>query len=245
MTANPAEVPTRTPEHPRGTCTRRPGAKDTGCRCSAACTALSSRARQERKKREARGVPGRVPTTAVKRRIRAYLAHDPSRNVSDLAALIGVSRRTLMVIFDSGPERTMRLDLARKILDVDPAGPWAAGNGSVPSLEARRQVEALMVQGWSVKVVAEKAGVSASALSRPALLPTCHPKTAQGVARVFADLRYKTGPSQGTRTRAIRGGYLPWVGWEGRMAVVEAQPNLNGLDPQWAAAYRARTDDAR
>lgn len=130
--------PFRAPGEPGGPCTHR-GTRDTRCRCSPECRNRATKARAARAKRQDAGIPGRLPAIRVRRHIRAFLAADRTRTVSDLARLSGVSRRTLAMLLDSPDDRTVNTTTARKVLaipiDTGIAGTAATGRLTTPSIE--------------------------------------------------------------------------------------------------------------
>jgi hypothetical protein len=97
-----------------------------------------------------------------------------------------------------------------------------------------------MAQGWPLVVIAQRAEVEPKRLAPAYMLPTASVRTVMAVQRVFSDLRYKPGPSEQTRLKARRLGYLPWACWEGRMDDPAARPDLEGQDRTRVAAWRAR-----
>lgn len=222
-------------------CTRRPGAKDTGCRCSPECRNLATKACKARQQRQSKGVSGRVPSQPVRQRVAAFLAANPHLTVSDLARSAGVSRRTLMMMLQAPPERTVNRTTAMKVLAVPPIPDLRRpGVKPVSGVETRRQVESLLLLGWPLKQIAAGAGVAPTTLAYHNLVPTCLPTTAQAVSRVFTAHRYRLGPSLWTASKARQHGYVPWVAWDGRMAQPNARPDLDGMDKDWALACSTR-----
>lgn len=186
--------------------------------------------------------PGRVPGHQVRRHVATFLSQNPHLTTSDLARMAKVSRRTLAMLMTAPAARTVNLGTATKVLSV-PLGRTASGPMGVrpaSGVEARRQVEALMVMGWPTKVIASRAEVSVSTLTVSNLLPTASPATLRAINRTYSSLKYTLGPSKWTTTRARQRGYLPWAAWNGRMADPKAVPVLDGMAPEWVAAYHAR-----
>lgn len=223
-------------------CSRRRGASDTACRCSADCRALATSARRARQDRQNRGTPGRVPGWRVRQHIIHILSRNPHLTAADIARAANVSRRSVGLLLNAPPERTVNLSTARKVLAVPLEIPAATAPGTrpQPGIGARRQVDALMVMGWPLAAIAHRAGLDTSTLAVRNLLPTAAPATIRAVEVVYLGMRYTLGPSDQTVERARRAGFVPWVAWEGRINDPHAAPVLTGIDPQWATACRRR-----
>lgn len=227
---------------PGGECTRRPGASDTRCRCSPACTNLATRARASRRARQDAGTPGTYPARYVAARVLAVLHANPDLTVTRVAEAAGVPPRTLAVLLEqaaTNPDRTVRRATATRLLSaartVTPA-PTALVDGTI----TLRKVEALAVAGWSIREIARAAGVSRSTLTVGNLM-SVHARTRDAVDGVWAARRFTPGPTQNLR-RARREGWVPAGAWANIDNPREV-PDLSGLDPQWVEAILARHPD--
>lgn len=226
-------------------CTRRDGATDTKCRCSQECITLASRARRMREERakkrrqNPRVAPGQVPVRPVILHIRAYLNSKPGATISSMSKESGVPARTLGKIvedYNRNPLRMTRLPIAQAILRT-PLGTPDVANALVPGHGTRRRVEALGVQGWTLGYIAEKCGVSVGTLSRDNTSTTVRAETASKVAELYAQLRFKQGPSRIAESRAKALGYIPGWAWNRNIDDPMSAPDLSSIEDQkWLAS---------
>lgn len=117
------------------------------------------------------------------------------------------------------------------------------GHKPVPGFPLRRRIEALMVLGWPGPEIARAAGVSLSVLSRTGVEGVkVQAETAERLMTVFANLRYREGPSKATANRARKLGYAPWAAWpKGEMGRQDGRPDVSFVtDSQWQSAIRSR-----
>lgn len=110
----------------------------------------------------------------------------------------------------------------------------------VPSFPMLRQVDALMVLGWSLDEIGRRAGVSRTALRTSN--ERVQASTAQAVRNTYEQLRFRHGPSDLTRLRAKQLGYAPWGAWpDGAMEDERGVPQWMGVEDRvWRSAIRER-----
>ncbi|MDP9102229.1 MAG: hypothetical protein M3N21_08810 [Actinomycetota bacterium] len=81
----------------------------------------------------------------------------------------------------------------------------------VPAVAAARRLQALMVIGWSVRLLSEQLGCGATAV--PKLVYCAQPTVTVSldgrISALYEDLWDRTGPSKVTRTRALARGWVP------------------------------------
>lgn len=239
--ATPPTTPA--PGQPGGRCTRRPGYATTGCRCSDSCRKANTAARAARKRLEDAGFAGRVPARPVQAHLRRLLEANPTLTIADLAAASGVARRSIGLILDADPDRTVNRSTAIKITRLVPKRVTpvpnlhaaAAGAGIV----TRRKIEALMAQGWPLTTLARLAGCSDTTLSFANLHTGCSRDTATRVDQLFQRLKLTPGPSAWTAARAASLGCLPWAAWDD-LNNPHTHPDLDGLPRALRRAWRNR-----
>lgn len=79
----------------------------------------------------------------------------------------------------------------------------------------RRRVQALHCMGWSLQMIADRAGYnSPQALNQVTQRDRVTTATAARIASVYDDLCMTPGPSRASRQRAQRMGYLPPLAWD-------------------------------
>lgn len=85
----------------------------------------------------------------------------------------------------------------------------------VDSTGTVRRVQALMVMGWPIRVIAEAAGVRPSVLRTFVYTPgdTINTARADAIRAVFDRLCMTPGPAKATATRARRKGWAPPLSW--------------------------------
>lgn len=115
----------------------------------------------------------------------------------------------------------------------------------VPSCAVTRRVDALRVLGWPVRLLSEKTGVARLTLTPRSARPLMKTQrsTRAAVARVYAELKFKPGPSQKTARYAQSIGCAPWSAWEfeGHMDDPRRRPDYSFVeDAVWAAAIQRR-----
>lgn len=227
------------PASPGEACTRRPGARDTKCRCSAECITLQTRARRARAERAGRGNTGRYSAEAVTRHIRGLLAAAPGATNADVARASGISSRAIRYLLgqEGGVRRpSVYMKTAIRILSIH-ALPTTAG---VSPTVARRMVEALAVQGWSRPDIAQRAGMKPGTLA-PTNSRTLSPATCSAIARTFLALRYEKGANARSITYGKRRGYVPWAAWTPEISADSAHADVADIhDPAWKAAITER-----
>lgn len=114
----------------------------------------------------------------------------------------------------------------------------------VDATGTHRRIQALMVNGWSLDQIMERAGYRKSGNWIKYDATTLHVNTAAKIAEVYNELWDKPGPSKWTRTWARNQGYLPPLAWDddtiddpaawgdlGPLEVIENDPPCQGFDP--------------
>lgn len=182
-----------------------------------------------------------IPAVVAATRLRECLAH-PGVTRQQLADASGVSVRTIGLVLDGSPKRTIRPATFARIMRLHPAPLPPAAAIPLPSARVRaaRQVEALQVQGWPAKDIAARAGCDAGTATPSYLRTRASQELSIRIHRVFMELRFYHGPSDVARKRAARAGYVPWAAWDSRIADPDALPDLNGLPLEVKRAARRR-----
>lgn len=84
----------------------------------------------------------------------------------------------------------------------------------VDATGTHRRIQALMVNGWSLDQIMERAGYRKSGNWIKYDATTLHVNTAAKIAEVYNELWDKPGPSKWTRTYAERRHFLPPLAWD-------------------------------
>lgn len=221
-------------------CTRRPGARDTACRCSADCRELAAAAKRFRDHRRRQGISGRVPATQVQARIDDFFRLLPSASLLDLASAAHLSPQSLSLIRHAQPERTVRFTTAQQI---ESAVQSHLGR-LVDSTGAVRRIEALLAQGWPLDTLADFARCGPDHLRSDRLTPTAPERVVTSIELVFSTLRYRSGPSDEVRAEAAALGYLPWPCWGVHLDDPSAVPTLSDQDQVRVHAFQMRSHAA-
>lgn len=233
----PAEAPSLASQ-----CTRRPGARDTACRCSDECRALSTAARRARGRRHDTGRPGRIPAEPVARHLRRLLAVEGA-STATIARATGVSRRALSLILAAPVGRTVNATTAQKVLSVGPVSrlnPALSPTDLVDATGTRRRVEALIAAGWPSTRQAGLLSLSPSTLAPSNLTEFVHRCTAESVAGMYDALWRQPGPSTRSRSYARRFGFAPSWAWDRNIDDPRAVPDVGDFDPEWRWAIKQR-----
>lgn len=239
-------MPTLTATPPQ-TCTRKPGATDTKCRCSDTCKDLARRANSARKLSRAQGNGNNyVDATTVAAHISTLLSATPGSSIHDLATISGVTRRTINTLLNPATRRaTVYSATASKLLAVThlPQRTPPATLAAPPGRPARRMVEALMAQGFPLTLIAQASGLSATTLSAHNAEHLSADARAR-ITRAYKQLRFRPGSCDRTRDWARGRGYAPWSVWSPNIADPDAVLEVKIVaDVQWRAAIQQRLDD--
>lgn len=126
---------------------------------------------------------------------------------------------------------------------------------AVPALGTVRRIHALMALGWRSHDLAERCGwTHGNAILEIASRTWVERKTAAKIAKLYDDLHMTPGPSKQTRTRALRNGWVPPLGWN-NIDDPDDRPDLGAEsfdfvtarkvnNPEaWEAAKAARMED--
>lgn len=230
------------PLTPTEDCTRRPGAQDTKCRCSQECRNLSVRARRARQKRQENGGTGFYDADRVSNHVHRLIAAAPGSTSADLARVSGVSRKTINNLLT--PERRRRAvypKTAKRLLSVARL-PGTIEQEAVPGKVARRMIEALATQGYSVASLARRCGLKPSTLS-PARGERLGPEARAKVAQMYETLKFTEGPSHQAQERARNRGCAPWSAWVPSIKNPQAHLDLSLMThSSWREAIQRRLD---
>lgn len=185
----------------------------------AAATAYQKRHRLARR----RGRTFTVPLAPVREHIALLLGSGWSQQ--QIARAVGVDGATIRWIrLRSG--YYVNAHLGQRILSVRPENLLCASSGLVPTAGTLRRLQGLMVMGWSHAEMSARAGFDTTRVGRQDALGVGH---AQALAVVYDQLSMLRGPSETTRQRAARFGYLPPLAWDDEtIDNPAAQPNLGG-----------------
>lgn len=159
--------------------------------------------------------------------------------IAQLCTLAGVNRRDISHL----GEGHVDLAVVDAIMALDPARPDTTAR-RVPAAGSRRRVEALMVRGWPVNVIAETADLADYTVRPGRLTATVHGDTARRIRITFARLLLQHRPpsfaARYTSNFAVRAGYLPEFVWADAIDDPVATANTAGLPAAWARAGQAR-----
>ncbi len=163
-----------------------------------------------------RGIPRLVDPAPVRHHVHALQAQGMS--ACGIAAAAGVSK--VVVCRIAKPEHTARVQsrVATAILAV--TGPLdvldadAVPEAFVPRWHAVRRIEALLALGWRHCDLRAESGVLTAVVLHQAGRWVTAP-THAAVCDAYERLCMTPGPSQRTRDRAARAGYLPPLAWDG------------------------------
>lgn len=84
----------------------------------------------------------------------------------------------------------------------------------VDATGTHRRLRALMAIGWRARDLAPRIGWPCGELDTLFRRPTVRRRTAENVAQVYLELSDRRGPSEQTRRRAARSGWLPPLWWD-------------------------------
>lgn len=191
------------------TCSRRPGAVWTLCRCQ---PCLTSNARLAKRYRSGHAlVRGR---SAAWERVAIWQARGWSLQI--VVDLTGLSDDTVNHMYravESGRRFRILQETVRKILTAPDA---PTGNGRIPATGTLRRLRALTVMGWSMHDVAARYDSDPSTLStiRSGRLPMVTGRSAQVVAVAYDELWNRRGPSRLAGTRAKNRGWHGPLAWD-------------------------------
>lgn len=154
---------------------------------------------------------------------------DPTEATLHVATLQGAgwSARAIAAAAEVAPQTVTRLirgdaksvgrDTAAKILAVNPEQvPAKASHQTtepfVPRIGTNRRIQAMLAMGWPLTYLHDVYGINTATLYQQGtwVTRTTHDK----VARAYADLAHRRGPSERTRSRARAKGYLDPLAWD-------------------------------
>lgn len=162
-----------------------------------------------------RGVPhGYVPAARVRAHLEGVLAAGATR--CGLARVAGVSPQTVYGVLDPD-RRWVQQGTARRLLAVtiDQVMTRPDPDGFVPAVGARRRIEALLAIGWRhTDITARMPGRHVSSVVLHQAGHLIARATHDAVTAAYDALSMTPGPSDITRARAARLGYVPPLGWD-------------------------------
>lgn len=196
-----------------------------GCGCDA-CSRAAALYRRRRATRlaDSDAPPAFIPTEHVALHLAKLL--DAGATLAGVAAAAQVPRSLLERVRDSRSwgKRGTRFEAASRILQLDPeTSPAITDEALVPSLGLRRRVEALMVDGWPVRIIAQAAGLRYDSLRTSLYRDRVRHGTVRRIDQIFQHPRrmleeYAHLVSDGERRRvqraARRRGFAPALAWD-------------------------------
>lgn len=102
----------------------------------------------------------------------------------------------------------------------------------IGSIGSRRRVQALAVAGWPRALLASRMGISTTALSAMIRRDRLTARNARTIRALHDELAMHPGPSDITRSRAIRDGWTPALAWDDDIDDPAASPDLGVDDPE-------------
>ncbi|QAY06619.1 hypothetical protein SEA_COOKIES_89 [Mycobacterium phage Cookies] len=165
-----------------------------------------------------------------------------------MAKLSGVSSRSLECIL-YGQRASVRALTEQKILSISVsqyAGVEAAGKSQVPALGTVRRLQSLRRLGWSIKYLADRAGLTRAAVDlilRDGDKKWVHQRTAEAVKKLFAELQTTSPPESAYTRRAVatavkRGWPLPLAWDEDEIDDPAAEPHdIERRGSDWHQEY--------
>jgi hypothetical protein len=172
--------------------------------------------------------PRRLPVGPYRDAVRGHL--DAGWASRHLAHLYGCTSRAVRDIAQ-GRTTIIRRSLARRIDAAAPTFANAPDGVHVPAYGVHRRIQALRALGWTGDILQPRVPVNVGSVM---LVSRVHINTHRAVAAVYEDLAIQWGPSQITRDRARRAGYVPPAGWDD----IDTDP-----EPPKADAHVATVDE--
>ena len=132
-----------------------------------------------------------------------------------IAELSGVNRDTLRRMGKWTAGSGVQLSTATRVLAVPvPHRPIDGGGRVVNAVGTRRRIQALVAIGWPLHTLADKLGCSYSALWQHTRVDSVVASTAASVDALYLQLHLTRGPSERSRRRALRQGWVPPLAWD-------------------------------
>ena len=168
--------------------------------------------------------PAFVPTEQVAMHLARLI--DAGATIAGIATAAAVPRSLLERVRDNRTwgKRGTRFDTATRILQLDPEeSPAVTEALLVPSLGLQRRVQALMVDGWPLRTIAQAAGLDYNSLRTSLYRPRVRLGTVRRVDAIYQHPRKllveraeAVSDAERARTRrfARRRGYLPALAWD-------------------------------
>lgn len=152
-------------------------------------------------------------------RARAHLLelHELGWSIAALEDLLGEGHGQLGALLYEGHHAAVRQITRERqerilglVLDLD----RVPDIRHVPSLGARRRVQALSVIGWSQGNIADLLGVTQQALANSLRTDVMTARVARRIRDIYAELEMNQGPSPRTRKHAAAQGWAPPAAWD-------------------------------
>jgi lambda repressor-like predicted transcriptional regulator len=198
---------------PHGTNARYAAEK---CRC-ADCRRAAAAYAAQRRLQQAHGRPRLVDPEPVRAHVRSLRAAGmPLRGIERAA---GLARGSLHRLLRPTGQRIHRHTEARILTLVPRVSPSAV----VPALGTRRRVQALACHGWSLRLIAHRAGLDPASLTRAIHGNTVRASTAESVSTTYERLWNAPAPERSSREKAAattarrhaaESGWAPPMAWD-------------------------------
>lgn len=184
-----------------------------------------------------------MPAEPIRQRLLALLEQGATAESIGIAA--SVSGRTILNITE-GRYKTVRRPAALILSRLTLADILAddRDGGFVPALGARRRIQALMALGYTHEHMHRIAGVHTSRVLTPKGGQFVTRAMFDAIATMYERLSIRLGPSELTRTRSRKRGYVPPLCWdEGTIDDPAARPIGAGWRPINRGSNGAAAED--
>jgi len=183
-----------------------------GCRCSSCSKAHYRYMSRYRLDRE-RGTHRRVPGAPARKHAQAL--YDAGWTTSQIADAAGCLQTTVSRLL-RGCHKTIRADIATRILAAKPTIAACSPTTFVPAVGTVRRVQALMSIGYTLNSIAQDVGMYRTALGNVlnGKRATVTVATAVAMARVYSRRSKTSGPSLRARLYAARQGWSGPLAWD-------------------------------
>lgn len=150
-------------------------------------------------------------------RVKILQLHEQGWSLAALAAMLGESPAQItQLVYEEHHQhrRWVTRDRQERILGLVPDLQRVPDRLHVPALGTRRRVQALAVLGWSLREVADRAGVSKQALASSIGRERVTARVARVIAGIYTDLETSPGTSERVRRHAAAQGWAPPAAWD-------------------------------
>lgn len=200
------------------------------CRCDICRSEHSKRQKRYRLDR-ARGVQKLVDAQPLRDHVdRLYVA-----GMSQWDITIAAGWKSRNALADAYRRDKVTPRTLQRVLAVT-APPVERRNGYVDATGSRRRLQALAVMGWSTRRIAAHLGnldAQTYQFIQSGRNRTIRRRTAEAIAGLYDELWDKPGPSDRTRSHALRKGWVPPLAWDDEeIDRPEATPHGDGWQPR-------------